>query len=82
MLVLVRCPSCGFCLGDYAEAYQALRRERVEAALGAKQSEASAASFCDGLQVDCSDLLAEIGCGGQLCCCAALTTTDDFSSRY
>jgi DNA-directed RNA polymerase subunit N (RpoN/RPB10) len=81
MLVPIVCFTCGLPLGDVEDLFLTLRAEKVRKELEARGTVATQAAFDAGLQVECADILDELGIVYD-CCRTHLVTAMIFTDYY
>ena len=81
MLVPVICFTCGFPTGDVEDMFHKMRAERVRAVFGERGGSAAQAGSDAGLQIDCGDILTQLGINHD-CCRVSLVTAMIFSDYY
>ncbi len=81
MLVPVICCTCGLPIGDVEDIFRELRNNRVRSMLAERGTTPTQAAVDTGLQIDCSDILKEIGIDHD-CCRKSLVTAMIFSDYY
>jgi DNA-directed RNA polymerase subunit N (RpoN/RPB10) len=81
MLIPIRCPSCGYPIGEYADLFRESRIRRVREVLAARGTTATQACVDPGLQIDCADILDALHVL-KYCCRAHLATAMEFIDYY
>ena len=81
MLVPVLCFTCGCPIGDVEDLFHHMRAARVRPILAERGTTATQAASDTGLQIDCSDILDQLGIIHD-CCRKTLVSAMIFSDYY
>lgn len=81
MLTPVLCFTCGLPVDDRGDLFRHMRAERVREELGKRGTAATQAAVDAGLQIDCSDILDDLGVRF-ICCRKTLITAMQFQDYY
>lgn len=81
MLIPCACITCGFPIGQFAAAFVAIRRARVDAALAARGTLPAMAAVDPGVDVELGDVLDALGLELD-CCRSAIATKMIFTDYY
>lgn len=81
MLTPTVCFTCGLPVGDVEDIFRKLRAERVREVLKERDTTVTQAAVDAGLQIDCTDILDDLGIEED-CCRTRLTTAMVFGDYY
>jgi DNA-directed RNA polymerase subunit N (RpoN/RPB10) len=81
MLVPILCFSCGCPIGDKEDLFRHMRAVRVREVLAARGTAPTQAPIDAGLQIECADILEQLGIVND-CCRAHLITAMNFADYY